>query len=73
MPLVTKLRGKAADLVQGRESTAHERVRLEAQLAQLKCAPCLPLRLIAPENVYSERNAQKTSLGWMIYDKRTRR
>ncbi|KAI0253928.1 Nuf2 family-domain-containing protein [Lactifluus subvellereus] len=36
MSLVTKLRGKAADLVQERESTAHERARLEAQLAQLK-------------------------------------
>ncbi|KAH9977227.1 Nuf2 family-domain-containing protein [Lactifluus volemus] len=36
LSLVTKLRGKAADLIQDRESTAHERARLEEQLAQLK-------------------------------------
>jgi kinetochore protein Nuf2 len=44
LPLVTKLRGKAADLMQARESTVHERARLEAQLAQLKCVPWLSLR-----------------------------
>jgi Nuf2 family len=38
MPLVTKLRGKAADLIQERENAVHERARLEAQLAQLKYA-----------------------------------
>lgn len=37
MPFVEKLRGKAADLIQERESVTHERARLEAQLAQLKC------------------------------------
>ncbi|KAI0290457.1 Nuf2 family-domain-containing protein [Russula brevipes] len=36
MPFVTKLRGKAADLIQEREDVSHERARLEAQLAQLK-------------------------------------
>lgn len=38
-PFVAKLRGKAADLIQERESVSHERARLEAQLAQLKCDP----------------------------------
>jgi hypothetical protein len=37
MPFVEKLRGKAADLIQEREDVSHERARLEAQLAQLKC------------------------------------
>ncbi|KAI0303431.1 Nuf2 family-domain-containing protein [Multifurca ochricompacta] len=36
MPFVAKLRGKAADLIQERESVAHERARLESQLAKLK-------------------------------------
>jgi kinetochore protein Nuf2 len=44
MPFVTKLRGKAADLIQERESVSHERARLEAQLAQLKCVLCLCCR-----------------------------
>lgn len=37
MPFVEKLRGKAADLIQEREDVSHERARVEAQLAQLKC------------------------------------
>ena len=37
MPFVEKLRGKAADLIQERGNVSHERARLEAQLAQLKC------------------------------------
>jgi chromosome segregation ATPase len=37
MPFVEKLRGKAADLILEREDVSHERARLEAQLAQLKC------------------------------------
>lgn len=36
-PVVGKLRGKATDLIQEREDVSHERVRLETQLAQLKC------------------------------------
>jgi kinetochore protein Nuf2 len=37
MPFVEKLRGKAADLILEREDVSHERARLEAQLAQLRC------------------------------------
>ncbi|KAI9508472.1 Nuf2 family-domain-containing protein [Russula earlei] len=36
LPFVTNLRGKAADLIQERESVTHECARLEAQLVQLK-------------------------------------
>jgi kinetochore protein Nuf2 len=38
-PLVVKLRGKAADLIEEREDVSHERTRLEAQLRQLKFVP----------------------------------
>lgn len=39
MPLVSKLREKAADLIRERESVFDERARLQAQLADLKCDP----------------------------------
>ena len=39
MPFVSKLRGKAADLIQERENVSDERARLQTQLAKLKCDP----------------------------------
>jgi len=47
MPFVSKLRGKAADLIRERESVSDERARLQTQLAELKCGSWLFL-IIAP-------------------------
>ena len=61
MPFVAGIRGKAADLIQEREDGSHELSRLEAQLAQVKCDPCLLLPK-ACLNSLTGRNEQMMSL-----------
>jgi kinetochore protein Nuf2 len=57
MPFVAGIRGKAADLIQEREDGSHELSRLEAQLAQVKCDPCLLLPKACLKQSYRAKRA----------------